>query len=155
MFRKKRPKQPKTLYKENLDCVQCQNQCMNPSVSVKNRSLRDSSRMRTRTRTRNGSMDACLSFTTVSIFTDTDTYTDHGHGSQFTDLWMASLRLSNRSRSKSCFEIQFFISVNLTEAKLFLTRQDLIPGLLDLQSSILTTRPQRPLTDQCYITSMR
>ena len=62
---------------------------MNPSVSVKNRSLRDSSRMRTRTR--NGSMDACLSFTTVSIFTDTDTYTDHGHGSQFTDLWMASL----------------------------------------------------------------
>ena len=50
---------------------------MNPSVSVKNRSLRDSSRMRTRTRTRNGSMDACLSFTTVSIFTDTDTYTDH------------------------------------------------------------------------------
>ena len=35
-------------------------------------------------------MDACLSFTTVSIFTDTDTYTDHGHGSQFTDLWMAS-----------------------------------------------------------------
>ena len=89
MFRKKRPKQPKTLYKENLDCVQCQNQCMNPSVSVKNRSLRDSSR--TRTRTRNGSMDACLSFTTVLIFTDTDTYTDHGHGSQFTDLWMASL----------------------------------------------------------------
>ena len=68
---------------------------MNPSVSVKNRSLRDSSRMRTRmrTRTRNGSMDACLSFTTVSIFTDTDTYTDHGHGSQFTDLWMASFRV--------------------------------------------------------------
>ena len=29
-------------------------------------------------------MDACLSFTTVSIFTD------HGHGSQFTDLWMDS-----------------------------------------------------------------
>ena len=48
--------------------------------------IRDSSRMRMRTRTRNGSMDACLSFTTVSIFTDTDTYTDHGHGSQFTDL---------------------------------------------------------------------
>ena len=63
----------------------------NPSVSVKNRSLRDSSRMRTRTRTRNGSMDACLSFTIVSNFTDTDTYTDHGHGSQITDLWMASL----------------------------------------------------------------
>ena len=56
-----------------------------------NLSLRDSSRMRTRTRTWNGSMDACLSFTTVSIFTDTDTYTDHGHGSQITDLWMASL----------------------------------------------------------------
>ena len=30
-------------------------------------------------------------FTTVSIFTDIDTYTDHAHGSQFTDLWMASL----------------------------------------------------------------
>ena len=27
----------------------------------------------------------CLSFTIVSIFIDTDTYTDHGHGSQFTD----------------------------------------------------------------------
>ena len=38
-------------------------------------------------------MDACLSFTTVSIFTYTDTYTDHGHGSQFTDLWMASFNL--------------------------------------------------------------
>ena len=25
-------------------------------------------------------MDACLSFTTVSIFTDTDTYTDHNSG---------------------------------------------------------------------------
>ena len=35
-------------------------------------------------------MDACLSFTTVSIFTDTDTYTDHGLGSQFMNLWMAS-----------------------------------------------------------------
>ena len=40
-------------------------------------------------------MDACLSFTTVSIFTDTDMYTDHGHGSQFTDLWMASFKVQN------------------------------------------------------------
>ena len=72
-------KTTKTLYKENLDSVH------------ENRSLRDSSRMRTLTRTRNGSMDSCPSFTTVSIFTDTDTYTDHRHGSQFTDLWMASL----------------------------------------------------------------
>ena len=78
---------------------------MNPSVSVKNRSLRDSSRMRTRTRTRNGSMDACLSFTTVSIFTDT--YTDHGHGSQFTDLWMASLRSIS-------FSTQFFSCIDHT-----------------------------------------
>ena len=70
---------------------------MNPSVSVKNRSLRDTSRMRTRTRTRNGSMDACLSFTTVSNFTDTDTYTDHGQGSQITDIWMASLNVDTMS----------------------------------------------------------
>ena len=74
---------------------------MNPSVSVKNRSLRDSSRMRTRTRTRNGSMDACLSFTTVSNFTDTDKYTDHGHGSQITDIWMASFMVSGRGSPKS------------------------------------------------------
>ena len=40
-------------------------------------------------------MDGCLSFTTVSNFTDTDTYTDHGHGSQITDLWMASFILTN------------------------------------------------------------
>ena len=41
-------------------------------------------------------MDACLSFSTVSIFTDTNTYTDHGHGRQITDLWMARFSLLNR-----------------------------------------------------------
>ena len=44
-------------------------------------------------------MDAYLSFTTISIFTDTDTYTDHGHGSQFTDLWTASLSRPSRRPS--------------------------------------------------------
>ena len=36
-----------------------------------------------------------------------------------------------------------------------LTWGDSNPGLIDLQSSILTTRPQMPLTDKCYITNMR
>ena len=29
----------------------------------------------------------------TDAYVDTDTYTDHGHGSQFTDLWMASFSL--------------------------------------------------------------
>ena len=51
-------------------------------MPVKNRLLHDSSQMRTRTRTQNGPIDGSLSLCIVSNFTDTDTYTDHGHGSQ-------------------------------------------------------------------------
>ena len=65
----KETKRTKTLYNENLDCVHVLKSVHEPSVSVKNRSLRDSSRMRTRTCTRNGSMDAFLSISKcLSIF---------------------------------------------------------------------------------------
>ena len=51
-------------------------------------------------------MDACLSFTTILNFTDTDTYTDHVHGSEITDLWMASFTefaFNNSSIISKCY----------------------------------------------------
>ena len=74
-------------------------------MSMKNRSPCDSSQMQTHTGTQNASINACLSFTIVSNFTDTDTYMDHGHGSQITDLWMASVKVTiskNKNVLKVC-----------------------------------------------------
>ena len=106
MFRKRDQNKQNTVQEEFRLCTGVK--IMNPSVSVKNRSLRDSSRMRTRTRTRYEPMDACLSFTTVLIFTYTDTYTDHRHGSQFTDVWMASLSQFTVSRARACYRLKLF-----------------------------------------------
>ena len=67
----------------------------------------------------------------------------------------ADYDLSNSSRSKSCLEIKLIISVKVNEAKLFFDLTGFEPRTLDLQPSILTTRPQRPFSKQCYITNMR
>ena len=54
-------------------------------------------------------------------------------------------------------KFNLLFQLNITEAKLFFDMTGFEPrtsGSADLQYSILTTRPQRPLTDQCYITNM-
>ena len=78
-------------------------------------------------------MDACLSFTTVSIFTDTDTYTDHGHGSQFTDLWMASLTVTLNTEYMIICDLLFLLHLllsNIYSAPFFIDDSTILQTIL-------------------------
>ena len=87
----KKTKTTKTLYKENLGSVHVLKSVHEP-IRVRKKSLTARFVTDADADTHMERIYGCLSFTTVSIFTDTDSYTDHGHGSQFTDLcygWLA------------------------------------------------------------------
>ena len=89
----KETKTTKTLYKENLHCVHLLKSVHEP-IRVREKSLTAQFVTDADADTHTEWIYGCLSifYHCFSIFTDTDTYTDHAHGSQFTDLWMASFK---------------------------------------------------------------
>ena len=77
----KETKQPKTLYNENLGSVHVLKSVHEP-IRVREKLLTARFVTDADADTHTEWIYGCLStFTTVSIFMDTDSYTDHGHGS--------------------------------------------------------------------------